>query len=171
MTRQVEISTLSAHQMAHAGVVAHTSSWTPAACEPEESAPWNSDVGGLPVLPVGRREQGDKVVCILMGLTAGNAAGYRGGAIKYWNRGLPRVASGPCCRPFSLVLHFVTDSRMFWVFGSLFQRRCGAPLASCCGSGNVHLFRRCGVSSASCCGSGNLFVDLSYSAGVLCKAS
>ena len=23
---------------------------------------------------------------------------------------------------------------MFWVFGSLFQRRCGAPLASCCGS-------------------------------------
>ena len=82
MTRQVEISTLSAHQMAHAGVVAHTSSWTPAAYEPEESAPWNSDVGGLPVLPVGRREQGDKVVCILMGLTAGNAAGYRGGAIN-----------------------------------------------------------------------------------------
>ena len=82
MTRQVEISTLSAHQMAHAGVVAHTSSWTPAACEPEESAPWNSDVGGLPVLPVGRREQGDKVVCILMGLIAGNAAGYWGGAIN-----------------------------------------------------------------------------------------
>ena len=82
MTRQVEISTLSAHQMAHAGVVAHTSSWTPAAYELEESAPWNSDVGGLPVLPVGRREQGDKVVCILMGPTAGNAAGYRGGAIN-----------------------------------------------------------------------------------------
>ena len=39
--------------------------------------------------------------------------------------------------PFSLVLCFVTDSRMFWVFGSLFQRRCGAPLACCCGSGNV----------------------------------
>ena len=30
------------------------------------------------------------------------------------------------------------------------------PLASCCGSGNVDLFRRCGVSSASCCGSGPL---------------
>ena len=68
--------------MAHPGVVAHTSSWTPAAYEPEESAPWNSDVGGLPVLPVGRREQGDKVENFLMGLTAGNAAGYRGGAIN-----------------------------------------------------------------------------------------
>ena len=56
----------------------------------------------------------------------------------------------------SPVLHFVTDSRMFWVFGSLFQRRCGAPLASGCGSGNVQLFRRCGVCSACCCGSGNL---------------
>ena len=39
MTRQVEISTLSAHQMAHGGVVAHTSSWTPAAYELEESSP------------------------------------------------------------------------------------------------------------------------------------
>ena len=87
-----------------------------------------------------------------MGLTAGNAR-VPGQCNKCWNRGLPR---GPCCPPFSLVLHFVTDSRMFWVFGSLFQRRCGTPLASCCGSGNVHLFRRCGVSSASCCGSGNL---------------
>ena len=29
MTRQVEVSTLSAHQMAPAGVVAHSSSWTP----------------------------------------------------------------------------------------------------------------------------------------------
>ena len=47
MTRQVEISTLGAHHMAPAGVVAHSSSWTPAAYELEESAPWNSDVGGL----------------------------------------------------------------------------------------------------------------------------
>ena len=39
MTRQVEISTLSAHQMAHGGVVPHLSSWTPAACELEESSP------------------------------------------------------------------------------------------------------------------------------------
>ena len=38
MTRQVEISTLSAHQMAPAGVVAHSSSWTPAAYELEECA-------------------------------------------------------------------------------------------------------------------------------------
>ena len=77
MTRQVEISTLSAHQMSH-GVVAHTSSWTPAACELEESLPLDSHIGGLPEPPDGRREQGDKVVCILMGLSAGNAAGYRG---------------------------------------------------------------------------------------------
>ena len=161
MTRQVEISTLSAHQMALAGVVAHTNSWTPAAYEPEESAPWNSDVGGLPVLPVGRREQGDKVECILMGLTAGNAAGYRGGAI---NTGiedflvLPAVPVVPLLPGPALRDGF----SMFWFFGSLFQRRCGAPLASCCGSGNVHLFRRCGVSSASCCGSGNLssFISL-----------
>ena len=80
ITRQVEISTLSAHQMAHGGVVAHTSSWTPAAYELEESSPpLDSHIGGLPVHPDGRREQGDKVVCILMGPTAGNAAGYRGG--------------------------------------------------------------------------------------------
>ena len=83
MTRQVEISTLSAHQMAHGGVVAHTSSWTPAAYELEESSPpLDSHIGGLPEPPDGRREKGDKIVCILMGLTAGNAAGYRGGAIN-----------------------------------------------------------------------------------------
>ena len=38
MTRQVEISTLSSHQMAPAGVVAHSSSWTPAAYELEDSS-------------------------------------------------------------------------------------------------------------------------------------
>ena len=38
MTRQVEISTLSAHQMSPAGVVAHSSSWTPAAYEPKDSS-------------------------------------------------------------------------------------------------------------------------------------
>ena len=36
MARQVEISTLSAHQMARGGVVAHSSSWTRAAYELEE---------------------------------------------------------------------------------------------------------------------------------------
>ena len=114
MTRQVEISTLSAHQMAHGGVVAHTSSWTPAAYELEESSPpldshtpaayeleessppLDSHIGGLPEPPDGRREQGDKDECVLMGLTAGNAAGR---CNKYWNRGHPRVASGPCCPP------------------------------------------------------------------------
>ena len=73
---------------------------------------------------------------------------------------------------------------MFWDFGSLFQRRCGASLASCCGSGSVHLFRRCGVSSASCCGSGPLrhsgtgninwvitFVDASWRATPLVVAT
>ena len=78
-----EISTLSAHQMAHAGVVAHSSSWTPAASELEESSPpLDSHMGGRSELPDGRREEGDKVVCILTGLTAGNAAGYRGGVIN-----------------------------------------------------------------------------------------
>ena len=110
MTRQVEISTLSAHQMAYGGVVAHTSSWTPAAYELEESASWNSDVGGLSDPPDGRREQGDKVVYILMCLTAGNAAGYRGGVI---NTGVEDILVLPAVQlsPFSLVLHFVTDSR------------------------------------------------------------
>ena len=173
MTRQVEISTLSAHQMAHTGVVAHTSSWTPAAYELEESSPpLDSHIGGLPEAPdkkKGVKGQG----CVHSGSDRWQRRRVPGRCNKYWTRGLPRVSSGPCCPPFSLVLHFVTDSRMFWVFGSLFQRRCGAPLASCCGSGNVHLFRRCGVSSASCCGSGNLssFFFLSYSAGVLYKAS
>ena len=80
MTRQLEISTLSALQMTLAGVVPHSSSWTPAACELEESSPpFNYHIGGLSAPPAGRREQGHKVVYILMGLTAGNAAGNWGG--------------------------------------------------------------------------------------------
>ena len=57
MTRQVEISTLSAHQMAHGGVVPHSSSWTLAACELEESSPpSNLHIGGLSAnLPTSRR--------------------------------------------------------------------------------------------------------------------
>ena len=83
MTRKVEISTLSAHQMAHGGVVPHSSSWTPAAYElGESSPPLDSHIGGLPEPPDGEREQGDNVVYILMGLTAGNTAGYRGGVIN-----------------------------------------------------------------------------------------
>ena len=113
--------------MAHGGVVAHSSSWSPAAYELEESSPLCSELPG-------EEGQGDKVVYFLMGLTAGNAAGFRGG-----------VCQRSLLSPFSLVLHFVTDSRMFWVFGSLFQRRCGVFLASCCGSGNLVLSRRCGV--------------------------
>ena len=137
MTREVEISTLSAHQMAPAGVVAHTSSWTPAAYELEESSPpLDSHIGGLSEPLDGGREQGDKVVYFLMGLSTGNAASFRSGVV---NTGfedvlvLPAVLTVPC----SLFLHFATDARLFWVFGSLFQRRCGAPLASCCGSGNL----------------------------------
>ena len=72
---------------------------------------------------------------ILVGLTAGNAAGYRGGVKK---TGIEDILVLPAVRlsPFSLVPHFVTDSRMFWVFKSLFLRRCGVFLASCCGSGS-----------------------------------
>ena len=116
-----------------------TSSWTPAAYELEESAPWNSDVGGLPVLPVGRREQGDKVVCILMGPTAGNAAGYRGGAI---NTGiedflvLPAVPvvpflPGPALRDgFSLVLglRIVVPEALRRPSGQLLRQRQRSPL-------------------------------------------
>ena len=56
-----------------------------------------------------------------------------------------------------LVLYFVTDQGSHFVmgavlvFGSLFQRRCGVILASCCGSGNTILPRRFGVPVASCC--------------------
>ena len=60
--------------------------------------------------PDGRREQGDKVVYILMCLTAGNAAGYRGGVI---NTGVEDILVLPAVQlsSFFLVLHFVTDSR------------------------------------------------------------
>ena len=62
MTRHVEISKVSAHQMAPAGVVAHTSSWTPAAYELEESSPpLDSHICGFSVPADGRRKQGDKV--------------------------------------------------------------------------------------------------------------
>ena len=39
MSRQVEIFTLSAHQMAPVGVVAHSSSWTPAASRRSRDEP------------------------------------------------------------------------------------------------------------------------------------
>ena len=42
---------------------------------------------------------------------------------------------------------------VFWDFGSLYQRRCGVILASCCGSGKLSE-RRCGVLAADTCGSG-----------------
>ena len=82
--------------MAHGGVVAHTSSWTPAAYELEESPP-PSDfrIGGLSELADGSREQKDKVVYVLMGLTAGKPPGT-GAVQKYWNRGLPLIASRHC---------------------------------------------------------------------------
>ena len=111
MTRQVEISTLSARRMAHGGVVPHWSSWTPAAYELEESSPpLDSHIGSLSDPPDGRREQGDKVAYILMGLTAGNVAGHRSGVI---NTGVEDILVLPAVQlsPFSLVLHFVTDSR------------------------------------------------------------
>ena len=84
--------------------------------------------------PDRRKEQGDEVAYILMGLTAGNAASFRSGVVS---TGIEVVLVLPAVTVVSilLVLHFVTDSRMFRV-GSLFQRRCGVCLASCCGSGN-----------------------------------
>ena len=117
----MDISTLSAHQMAPAGVVAHSSSWTPATRELEVSAPWNSHIGGLSELPVGRREQGDKVESFLMDPTAGNAAGNQGGAevLEPW--------TSSCCQrsqwsPSSLVLCLVVVVSVFWDFGSLYLK-------------------------------------------------
>ena len=126
MTRQVEISTMSAHQMAPAGVVTHSSSWTPAAYELEESAPCNSHIGGLSELPDGRREQGDKVENFLMDPTAGNAAGNRGGPeiLEPW--------TSSCCQrsqwsPSSLVLCLVVVVSVFWDFGSLYLKASRRP--------------------------------------------
>ena len=54
-------------------------------------------------------------------------------------------------------MHIVTVARMFWVFGSLFLRRCGVHRVGCCGSGIRVLSRRCDVSWVSCRGSGRLW--------------
>ena len=126
------------HQMAHGGVVPHSSSWTPAAYELEESS-LDSHIRGLPEPPDGRREQGDKVVYILMGLTAGNAAGYRGGVI---NTGiedilvLPAVSvvpllPGPALRDgFSHVLglRIVVPQALRRLSGQLLRQRQSFPL-------------------------------------------
>ena len=110
--------------MAPAGVVAHSSSWTPAAYELEESAPrWRTPhIGGtVSELPDGWREQGDKVENFLMDPTAGNAAGKRGGAeiLEPW--------TSSCCQrsqwsPSSLVLCLVVVVSVFWDFGSLYLK-------------------------------------------------
>ena len=61
---------------------------------------------------------------------------------------------------------------LFWDFGSLFMRRCGVILASCCGSSNLSLHRRCGVLVASCCGSGSSpFIDVAASMADCCGSS
>ena len=49
--------------------------------------------GTVSELPDGWREQGDKVVYVLTGPTAGKPPGT-GAVQKYWNRGLPLFASG-----------------------------------------------------------------------------
>ena len=146
------ISTLSAHQIAHGGVVPHSSSWTPAAYELEESSPpLDSHIGGLSETPDGRREQGVKVAYILMGLTAG----YRGGVISTGIEDIlvlpavPVVPSlpGPALRDgFSHVLglRIVVPEALRRLSGKLLRqpqlsRRCGVPVASCCGSGSRRL--------------------------------
>ena len=81
--------------MAPAGVVAHSSSWTPAAYELEECS--SSEEASHEVLYQNFlmvwREQGDKVVYVLTGPTACKPPGT-GAVQKYWNRGLPLFASG-----------------------------------------------------------------------------
>ena len=49
--------------------------------------------GAVSELPDGWREQGDKVVYVLTGPTAGKPPGT-GAVQKYWNRGLPLISSG-----------------------------------------------------------------------------
>ena len=51
--------------------------------------------GTFSELPDGWREQGDKVEYVLTGPTAGKPPGT-GAVQKYWNRGLPLIASGHC---------------------------------------------------------------------------
>ena len=92
--------------MAPGGVVAHSSSWTPAAYELEESSPLSRVLcpldsarghgSGLP----GEEGHGDKVVYILICLTAGNAAGYRGGFI---NAGIEDILVLPAISVVSLL--------------------------------------------------------------------
>ena len=49
--------------------------------------------GTVSELSDGWREQGDKVVYVLTGPTAGKPPGT-GAVQKYWNRGLPLISSG-----------------------------------------------------------------------------
>ena len=77
------------------------------------------------------------------------AAGNRGGGKFSGTEAvlvLPAVTVVPC----SLVLRFMAASRIFWDFGSLFQRRPGVILASCCGSGNPVMQRVLRRSLSSC---------------------
>ena len=61
-------------------------------CASSEEASTRDSVSEL---PDGWREQGDKVVYVLTGPTAGKPPGT-GAVQKYWNRGLPLIASGHC---------------------------------------------------------------------------
>ena len=162
--------------MAHGGVVPHSSSWTPAAYELEESSPpLDSYIGGFSEPPDGRREQGDKVVYILMGLTAGNAAGYRGGVI---NAGIEDILVLPAVTVVSLLPGSAHRDGFSHVLGlrivvpEALRRLSGQTVAASLWpavaaaavlrvstlrqSFGPHLSRRCCVSCATCFGSGNL---------------
>ena len=96
ITRQVEIFTLSSHQMAPAGVVAHSSSWTLAAYELEESrrrrTRTSADFQNFLM------DEGSKETKLSSFRRVRPLASRRGtGAVhKYWNWGLTLIASGHC---------------------------------------------------------------------------
>ena len=88
--------------------------------------------GTVPELPDGWREQGDKVV-YLTGPTAGKPLGT-GAVQKYWNRGLPLIASGHCV---SFLPVSVPRGRCVGVLGLRIVVQDVAARASCCGSSSA----------------------------------
>ena len=122
-TRQVGISTLSAHQMAPAGVVAHSCSWTPAAYELEESSPPSRVLSLLDSARVHGFELPDGEEARRQGRALSDGSDRwqrrreRGAVQKYWNRGRPRVASGLCSLLSLWFCTSLTASRMFWDSG------------------------------------------------------
>ena len=84
--------------------------------------------GTVSELPDGWREQGDKVVYVLTGPTAGKPLQ------KYWNRGLPLFSSG---HYVSFLTVSVPRGRCFGVLGLRFVVQDVSASLGLCGSSNA----------------------------------